>query len=782
MAQPFIGITKPVITGRGIAFGHSSGASVVSRGTPAYNAVYDLLDLAQRYGHERAVQLAGRKRKALAAKDVPDATFTTPAAPRPGFLRRAIAGIFPRLGAAVGGALEGPAGAAAGAVAGDAAASRTLSMRLLPQRSAPISTRVIYAPPPSTPAAQPPVPPQPETRRPVHPDHIPVTPAANALPTDSILFLHHWEIIDGKDGPFLRGSIAGHPHYPDFSQVETAYLRHHDKEAGVFVAADGTIISLGLVRPGLEAKQSVRLAEVKGALREPEKPVAESTVQPPAVESIIADGERVVVKYANWTKKMTFAADEPLAVVFHAAVAELAQEGIQIAPQSTHHPSVSSPSPTLSSSSASPTAMSASPKGSPMKPPSVSGDAGIGAMFTAFGSGAKAAGRQFIVDSLATGKEVTFTKKAAIEVARKDNTLVLRENSDGSVTVVGIAPASTLPPIAPGMVRFYHGGVPGKGARWVSPNLDYALGYAQKSGTAGVVQYVDIPETHPVLDGKKAFPDHDTTQKAPYTAFEMPADIMEQAKVVPGPLPKAPATTDGQLNVEAMEKMLKDCDWTCEMSDDPQQYKRGIAHIEQTKAELLKFPLPQRRELWAKHTAFEGADRFAGSVPMTDAEKAAQGICERPGAESADNEMPFDPPAEPEQEPSSVLFTVAKISAVRSSPEGRAPVICVKVGDEEKPTESPDDETLAAIAALHLANKLDQIAVEPGPEGRMLIRAGYRDAEKFVRLEDLKTQAAPLLSAARAQAEADEDPTDVPRFRGFTPGGKPTGPSEPSMD
>jgi len=709
MAQPFIGITKPVITGRGIAFGHSSGASVVSRGTPAYNAVYDLLDLAQRYGHERAVQLAGRKRKALAAKDVPDATFTAPAAPRPSFLRRAIAGIFPRLGAAVGGALEGPAGAAAGAVAGDAAALRTLSMRLLPQRSAPISTRVIYAPPPSTPAAQPPVPPQPETRRPVHPDHIPVTPAANALPTDSILFLHHWEIIDGKDGPFLRGSIAGHPHYPDFSQVETAYLSHHDKEAGVFVAADGTIISLGLVRPGLEAKQSVRLAEVKGALREPEKPVAESTVQPPAVESIIADGDRVVVKYANWTKKMTFAADEPLAVVFHAAAAELAQEGIHLAPKPVQQPAVSTPAPA-------PKALSVDAPSAPAAP---------------------------------------------------------------SPT----ASQPTLPPVAPGMVRFYHGGVPGKGARWVSPNLDYAVGYAQKNGGGGsVVQYVDIPETHPILEGKKAFPDHDTTQKAPYTAFEMPADIMEQAKVVPGPLPKAPATTDGQLNVEAMEKMLKDCDWTCEMSDDPQQYKRGIAHIEQTKSELLKFPLPLRRELWAKHTAFEGADRFAGSVPMTDAEKAAQGIRERPVAESADNEMPFDPPPEPEQEPSSVLFTVAKISAVRSSPEGRAPVICVKVGDEEKPTESPDDETLAAIAALHLANKLDQIAVEPGPEGRLLIRAGYRDAEKFVRLEDLKTQAAPLLSASREQVEAEEDPTDVPRFRGFTPGGKPTGASEPSMD
>lgn len=51
--------------------------------------------------------------------------------------------------------------------------------------------------------------------------------------------------------------------------------------------------------------------------------------------------------------------------------------------------------------------------------------------------------------------------------------------------------------LQPGMVRLYHGGgdPTDGGPRWVTPNLDYAKGYAEKSG--GQVWYTDVPEDHP---------------------------------------------------------------------------------------------------------------------------------------------------------------------------------------------------------------------------------------------------------------------------------------------
>jgi peptidyl-tRNA hydrolase len=55
------------------------------------------------------------------------------------------------------------------------------------------------------------------------------------------------------------------------------------------------------------------------------------------------------------------------------------------------------------------------------------------------------------------------------------------------------------PPLASGMVRIYHGGEPqGAGPLWFSTHKDYAQGYADKSG--GRVWYVDLPESHPLLD------------------------------------------------------------------------------------------------------------------------------------------------------------------------------------------------------------------------------------------------------------------------------------------
>lgn len=90
-------------------------------------------------------------------------------------------------------------------------------------------------------------------------------------------------------------------------------------------------------------------------------------------------------------------------------------------------------------------------------------------------------------------------------------------------------PATSPPPPAPGMVRFYHGGTDqeGDGDRWFTPYLEYAEGYARKS-PGGTVSYIDLPESSPLL--RKAFDDTDTSTPAPYIAFEAPEQIARQRR------------------------------------------------------------------------------------------------------------------------------------------------------------------------------------------------------------------------------------------------------------
>lgn len=89
----------------------------------------------------------------------------------------------------------------------------------------------------------------------------------------------------------------------------------------------------------------------------------------------------------------------------------------------------------------------------------------------------------------------------------------------------------SLPPPAPGTVRFYHGGNGTDGKRWLSQDQAYAEGYAKKSG--GTVSYVDIPEDSPLL--QKSYDDTDTGQKAPYVNFEAPEEIARGLKPVSSP-------------------------------------------------------------------------------------------------------------------------------------------------------------------------------------------------------------------------------------------------------
>lgn len=63
--------------------------------------------------------------------------------------------------------------------------------------------------------------------------------------------------------------------------------------------------------------------------------------------------------------------------------------------------------------------------------------------FENLGQAAKDAGFQKIKDSLAQGKPVTFSKKQAIDLARADSRFQIRDNPDGSATIIGIKESTT---------------------------------------------------------------------------------------------------------------------------------------------------------------------------------------------------------------------------------------------------------------------------------------------------------------------------------------------------
>jgi hypothetical protein len=108
------------------------------------------------------------------------------------------------------------------------------------------------------------------------------------------------------------------------------------------------------------------------------------------------------------------------------------------------------------------------------------------------------------------------------------------------------------PPIAPGMVRFYHGGTGGGKRAWLSPDRQYAEGYANKTPGAGVY-YVDIPESSDLLS--KAYDDTGTDQPAPYGHFEAPPELTQQLQpltdsVAPLPSPESAAPVGDGVEFE----------------------------------------------------------------------------------------------------------------------------------------------------------------------------------------------------------------------------------------
>lgn len=104
-------------------------------------------------------------------------------------------------------------------------------------------------------------------------------------------------------------------------------------------------------------------------------------------------------------------------------------------------------------------------------------------------------------------------------------------------------PALTLPPpnvepeleaptVPAGYARFYHGGsTPGGGARWVTPDYNYAKGYADKSGSK--VYSVDIPKTSELLH--KSYDDTGADHPAPYVSFEAPGGLTWRLAKAPEP-------------------------------------------------------------------------------------------------------------------------------------------------------------------------------------------------------------------------------------------------------
>jgi len=89
------------------------------------------------------------------------------------------------------------------------------------------------------------------------------------------------------------------------------------------------------------------------------------------------------------------------------------------------------------------------------------------------------------------------------------------------------AASATAPP-AQGMVRMYHGGVPGEGSRWATSSLEDARGWAGRSPDMKI-QYVDVPADDPRIfaPGEGA-----AEGFAPKGRFELTAEEMATARLL----------------------------------------------------------------------------------------------------------------------------------------------------------------------------------------------------------------------------------------------------------
>ena len=123
----------------------------------------------------------------------------------------------------------------------------------------------------------------------------------------------------------------------------------------------------------------------------------------------------------------------------------------------------------------------------------------------------------------------------------KAKLVTIGEKADAATAAAAKALDSAPP--AEGMVRLYHGGAKPDGGRWVSPDLEYAKSYAEKSG--GDVWFVDVPRDSDWLT--KAYDDAGTNMPAPVANSEAPAEVMASARRVGGLDPGAIAAKGDDL-------------------------------------------------------------------------------------------------------------------------------------------------------------------------------------------------------------------------------------------
>ena len=122
---------------------------------------------------------------------------------------------------------------------------------------------------------------------------------------------------------------------------------------------------------------------------------------------------------------------------------------------------------------------------------------------------------------------------------------------EGAATVEADMPQQ----VAPGSVRFYHGGEDyAGGSRWLTEDLKYAQGYADKS-PSGKLQYIDLPTDHPVLANVgKQFDDTGTSFRAPYVHFDAPPDVASKLRPVTDVSSSKPGPGAGRVVDEYLTK------------------------------------------------------------------------------------------------------------------------------------------------------------------------------------------------------------------------------------
>jgi hypothetical protein len=167
-------------------------------------------------------------------------------------------------------------------------------------------------------------------------------PEHTGTPGKPMLLLHHWQIREGKDGLFLRGQIAGHPHFPDNALIETPYMKEYRPQENLFTLADGSIASLGHVRPGSEQKQAELLDRAQRALLSA-APIEVPPKMVPDVATIDVKENRVRIRFADHSA-LSSGLNEHVGLAFGNLVNEMKAAGISIAwKQGLQPPTIATP-------------------------------------------------------------------------------------------------------------------------------------------------------------------------------------------------------------------------------------------------------------------------------------------------------------------------------------------------------------------------------------------------------------------------------------------------------